>query len=50
MTPQMIKAVTPNEAAFLVLVNDPDQRPVLLARLAQLGLLSAFLQAESGTK
>ena len=38
-----------NEKKFLEIVNDPTVRARLLDRLAQLGLLAAFLEAESGT-
>ena len=41
--------LTKREEMFLKMVNDPDLRPHLLARLEKLKLLSAFLQAESGT-
>ena len=37
------------EQQFLDMVHDPTLREVLLERLARLGLLSAFLQAENGT-
>lgn len=37
------------EIKFLRMVNDPINRQHLLDRLEQLGLLSAFLEAESGT-
>lgn len=37
------------ERKFLRLVNDTISRRSLLARLEQLGLLSAFLAAENGT-
>lgn len=38
-----------SEAKFLSMANDPVNRQHLLARLEQLGLLSAFLAAENGT-
>lgn len=38
-----------DEEEFLRLANDPQLRQDLLARLEKLGLLSAFLQAESET-
>lgn len=38
-----------DEQKFLTLSNDPVNRPNLLARLQELGLLSEFLAAESGT-
>ena len=41
--------LTKEEKTFLETANDPDLRPHLLARLERLGLLSAFLLAESGT-
>lgn len=41
--------MTKNEAMFLEMANDPELRPHLLDRLERLGLLSAFLLAESGT-
>lgn len=37
------------EKMFLQMVHDPVSRQHLLARLEQLGLLSAFLEAENGT-
>lgn len=37
------------EIEFIVMANDTFNRQHLLDRLAQLGLLSAFLEAESGT-
>ena len=37
------------EREFLRMVHDPELRQVLLVHLEKLGLLSAFLQAESGT-
>ena len=37
------------EMLFLDMVHDPALRADLLARLAQLGLLAAFLAAENGT-
>lgn len=43
------KALSNREIEFLRLANDPVSRPALLDRLAQLGELSAFLEAESGT-
>jgi hypothetical protein len=42
-------SVTYEEIEFLKLANDPSSRPNLLVRLEKLGLLSAFLAAESGT-
>lgn len=44
-----MEKLTKQEKLFLRMVHDPDLRIVLLARLEQLGLLSAFLQAENGT-
>lgn len=41
--------VSDEEIKFLRLANDPVTRQHLLGRLEQLGLLSAFLAAESGT-
>ena len=41
--------LTENESMFLQIANNPDVRERLLDRLAQLGLLAAFLAAESGT-
>ena len=41
--------LTENEQKFLELANNPETRQVLLERLEQLGLLSAFLAAENGT-
>lgn len=41
--------LTEREEMFLKMVNDPELRPHLLARLEKLGLLSAFLQEENGT-
>ena len=38
-----------NDRQFLQMVHDPALRSVLLARLEKLGLLSAFLEVESGT-
>lgn len=38
------------EVQFLRQANNPVSRLNLLARLEKLGLLSAFLEAESGTK
>lgn len=38
-----------SEAKFLSMANDPVNRQHLLDRLEQLGLLSAFLEAENGT-
>ena len=37
------------EKTFLQMVHDPVSRQHLLAHLEQLGLLSAFLEAENGT-
>lgn len=37
------------EKMFLQMVHDPVSRQHLLDRLEQLGLLSAFLEAENGT-
>lgn len=45
-----MEKLTKQEKLFLRMVHDPDLRIVLLARLEQLGLLSAFLQAENGTR
>lgn len=42
-------SISDEEAKFLHMANDPVSRQFLLARLEQLGLLSAFLAAESGT-
>lgn len=41
--------LTSQEMEFLREVNDPNLRQHLLARLEQLGLLAAFLEAENGT-
>ena len=41
--------LTENESMFLQIANNPDVRERLLDRLAQLGLLAAFLAAENGT-
>lgn len=41
--------LSPNELAFLEMAHNPLSRSNLLARLEKLGLLSAFLEAESGT-
>ena len=41
--------LTMEEQRFLDLYHSPELRPHLLARLEKLGLLSAFLKAESGT-
>ena len=41
--------MTEEEKEFLRIANDTELREDLLERLAQLGLLSAFLAAESGT-
>ena len=41
--------LTMEEQRFLDLYHSPELRPRLLARLEKLGLLSAFLKAESGT-
>lgn len=41
--------LSPDECAFLDMAHNPLSRPTLLARLEKLGLLSAFLAAESGT-
>ena len=38
------------EVQFLKMVHDEQFRPILLERLAQLGLLFAFLLAENETK
>lgn len=38
-----------DEKKFLEIVSNPLSRPDLLARLEQLGLLSAFLSVESET-
>ena len=38
-----------SEQRFLDMVHDPDLRQALLERLAQLGLLAAFLEIESET-
>lgn len=42
--------MTEDERRFLDMVHDPEIRQDLLARLEQLGLLAAFLSAESETK
>ena len=44
-----MEKLTEQEKLFLRMVHDPDLRRVLLERLEKLGLLSAFLQAETGT-
>ena len=41
--------ITMEEQRFLDMTRSPELRPHLLARLEKLGLLSAFLKAESGT-
>lgn len=41
--------LTCDEIRFLEIANDPAIRSSLLERLEKLGLLSAFLEAESGT-
>lgn len=41
--------LTMEEQRFLDMARSPELRPYLLARLEKLGLLSAFLKAESGT-
>ena len=41
--------LTMEEQRFLDMARSPELRPHLLARLEKLGLLSAFLKAESGT-
>ena len=41
--------LTMEEQRFLDMTRSPELRPHLLARLEKLGLLSAFLKAESGT-
>lgn len=41
--------ISEDEAKFLRMSKDPTSRVDLLARLEKLGLLSAFLAAESGT-
>ena len=41
--------LTMEEQRFLDMARSPEIRPHLLARLEKLGLLSAFLKAESGT-
>lgn len=46
---QMDIRLSESEAKFLSMANDPVNRQHLLARLEQLGLLSAFLAAENGT-
>lgn len=44
-----IYPLTMEEQRFLDMARSPELRPHLLARLEKLGLLSAFLKAESGT-
>lgn len=39
----------PDDSLFLSIVHDEAIKPNLLALLQDLGLLSSFLQAESGT-
>lgn len=41
--------LTMEEQRFLDMARSPELRQHLLARLEKLGLLSAFLKAESGT-
>ena len=41
--------LTMEEQRFLDMTRSPELRPHLLDRLEKLGLLSAFLKAESGT-
>lgn len=41
--------LSPDELAFLEMAHNPLNRPNFLERLEKLGLLSAFLEAESGT-
>lgn len=42
------ETLSKEETQFLTMVHDPIRRQFLLARLEQLGLLSAFLEAENG--
>ena len=42
------RGLTAEEQQFLQIVHDPARRAGLLERLAELGLLSAFLEAEGG--
>lgn len=41
--------ISENESKFLEMGRNPTSRPALLERLEKLELLSAFLEAESGT-
>lgn len=51
MTPEEIADdnLTLEEKDFLIYVKSSELRPIFLARLQDLGLLSSFLQAESET-
>ena len=42
-------SLSSDEIKFLEMAKDPTSRPILLDRLARLGLLSAFLEAENET-
>lgn len=46
---ELLRGITDEEKMFLELVQDPVSRKGLLDRLQDLGLLSAFLEAENGT-
>lgn len=46
---ELLRGITDEEKLFLELVQDPVSRKGLLDRLQDLGLLSAFLEAENGT-
>ena len=46
---ELLCALTKEERDFLTLAHDPVNRRRLLDHLQDLGLLAAFLEAESGT-
>ena len=46
---ELLRGITDRERMFLELVQDPVSRRGLLDRLQDLGLLSAFLEAENET-
>ncbi len=47
---ELLCCLSYDEQRFLEMVYSQISRPILLARLEKLGELSAFLEAESGTK
>lgn len=49
MDENKITCISEEEARFLSMVNDQASQPNLEARLAQLGLLAAFLEVKNGT-